>query len=108
MLLKVFRALGMILMLATFVIILGTAGSDDLGLLSFEQVLIRCTIAMTLGFVGFGIMWLTDIYEPTTTSTVKAEPTPEQIYIKCCGCPNFACNKTYQEVLECSNRKSLS
>lgn len=70
-------------------------------------ILIMGILAVALFFGLAGV--LAGILEHKTQSQpIVTIETPEQLYTKCCGCPNFACNKSYQEVLECSNRTSLS
>ena len=107
MLIKILRALGMIAIPTSFVSIIGIAGSSDLNVLSFEQIVIYCTVALLIGVIGFVIVWITDIYKPKPIIPI-VEKTPEQIYNKCCSCSNYACNKSFDEVIKCSNRMSLS
>jgi hypothetical protein len=99
--LKVLRALGIIAMPTSFIFILGTIGSADLNLLSFDQIVIRCLVALVVGAVGFAVVWITDNMPKSKPNTVTAL-TPEQLYTKCCYCPHYkTCTKSYEEVIEC-------
>ena len=102
MLIKIFRMLGLIAMLTSFIFILGTIGSADLNLLSFDQIVIRCLLALIVGVVGFAVVWITDNMPKSKHITPTSTVTPEQLYTKCCYCQHYAtCTKTLEEVIEC-------
>lgn len=95
---KILRAIGMLSISTAFIVILGTAGSADLGIISFDQIVGRCLIALAVGIVGFVLV----AYEPKAKPQTVAIETPEQIYNKCCYCPDYVtCTKTFEEVIKC-------
>jgi hypothetical protein len=95
---KVCRAIGMLSISTAFIVILGTAGSSDLGIITFGQSVVRCLGALAIGIVGIIIM----AYEPKAKPQTVAIETPEQTYEKCCYCPHYAtCTKSLEEVLKC-------
>lgn len=95
---KVLRAIGMLSISTAFIVILGTAGSSDLGIITFEEIIVRCLVAVAIGIVGFALM----AYEPKAKPQTVAIETPEQTYEKCCYCPYYTtCTKSLEEVIKC-------
>lgn len=97
---KFIRFIGIILLCLPLPIILGTAGSSDLGIISFKQAMLQCGIAILIGMVGIILIYITD-HMPNSKSNNNTN-TNSNIYNKCCYCENYkTCTKSYNEVINC-------
>lgn len=97
---KLLRAVGITLLCLPLPIILGTVGSLDLAIISSKQAMLQCGIALTLGVVGFVLMYITEHTPNNTESTLTPKANP---YYKCCNCPHYAdCCKSHSELLQCT------
>ena len=101
---KLLRAIGIALLCLPLPIILGTAGSSDLAIISLKQAMLQCGIALALGVVGFVLMYITK-HTPKT----KPAPVPNvNPYAKCCNCPHYVdCCKSYTELLQCEGGETV-
>lgn len=101
---KFLRAIGIVFISLPLPIILGTAGSSDLGTISFKQAILQCLIALAIGVIGFVLMHIAE-HTPKTKTT----PTPNvNPYSKCCYCPHYVdCCKNYTELLQCKGGETV-
>lgn len=100
---KLLRAIGIALLCLPLPIILGTAGSSDLAIISSKQAMLQCGIALTLGVIGFVLMHISE-HTPNT----KGTPIPINPYYKCCNCPHYVdCCKSYSELLQCKGGETV-
>ena len=101
---KLLRTNGIALLCLPLPIILGTAGSSDLAILSSKQAMLQCGIALALGIVSFVLMHIAE-HTPKT----KPAPTPNvNPYSKCCYCPHYVdCCKSYTELLQCEGGETV-
>ena len=95
---KLLKAVGFTFLCLPLPIILGTAGSSDLAVISLKRAMLQYSIALSLGVIGFVLMHITE-HTPKTKTT----PTPNvNPYSKCCYCPHYVdCCKSYTELLQC-------
>ena len=102
---KIIRALGIAFLCVSFPIILGTAGSSDLAIISPKQAMLRCGIALAIGVIGFVLMYITEHTPNNTESTPTPKANP---YYKCCNCPHYVdCCKSYSELLQCKGGETI-
>lgn len=58
---KALHITGAILCGVAFMLLLGTAGSSDLDLIPFRQIVTQCVIGLLVGGIGFGIIYVTEV-----------------------------------------------
>ena len=74
---------------------------DVVGMNKFDNI--PLTIAALIASILLSIIAFVLMTEkPAEVATTIEEPTPEQLYTKCCYCPHYAaCTKTLEEVIKC-------
>lgn len=57
---KIIRAIAILICIAGFILMIGTAGASDLDIISFKQIIIRSMISIFMMFSGFSIAYVMD------------------------------------------------
>lgn len=57
---KIIRAIAILICIAGFVLMIGTASASDLDIISFRQIVIRSMISIFMMFSGFNIAYIMD------------------------------------------------
>ena len=97
---KFIRFIGITFLCLPLPIILGTAGSSDLAIISSKQAMLRCGIAILIGMIGVIFIYITD--HMSNSKSNNNTNINSNIYNKCCYCENYkTCTKSYNEVVNC-------
>lgn len=57
---KIIRAIAILVCIAGFVLMIGTAGASDFDMISFKQIVIRSMISIFMMFSGFSVAYVMD------------------------------------------------